>query len=131
MKIRSFLLVFSFLSLLFEVSCFASDQNELVYKDTEIKNNGIHLLPTRFDQPFKQEISVSSNLLEEKMELGISALVVKNNQFEKDLRDLGCVQFINIKKITQGTLDTVKKMYNPERGDFILKPGLQIVYLND
>ncbi|MBY0461765.1 MAG: hypothetical protein K2Q34_01105 [Alphaproteobacteria bacterium] len=55
----------------------------------------------------------------------------KETPLEKELRALGCVQWGEIKELTREIVDEVKGFYNPTRGPFILKPGLQIVYENE
>ena len=55
----------------------------------------------------------------------------KETPLEKELRELGCVQWGEIEVLTRGIVDEVKGFYNPDRGPFILKPGLQIVYENE
>ncbi len=55
----------------------------------------------------------------------------KEPPLEKELRELGCVQWGEIEVLTRGIVDEVKGFYNPDRGPFILKPGLQIVYENE
>lgn len=52
----------------------------------------------------------------------------KETLLEKELRELGCVQWGEIKELTRGIVDEVKHFYNPTRGLFILKPGLHIIY---
>ena len=56
---------------------------------------------------------------------------LKETPLEKELRELGCVQWGEIKELTRDIVDEVKLFYNPTRGLFILKPGLQIVYENE
>ncbi len=55
----------------------------------------------------------------------------KDTLLEYELRRLGCVQWGEIAVITQEILDTVKVFHNPARGNFILKPGLLIVYISE
>ncbi|MDR0606784.1 MAG: hypothetical protein LBG52_00115 [Candidatus Peribacteria bacterium] len=49
---------------------------------------------------------------------------------EKELHDLGCIQWADVGEITSGILSIVKAFHNPERGCFILKPGLTLFYLD-
>ena len=56
---------------------------------------------------------------------------LKYTPLEKRLIDLGCVKWDEIKEITPNTLATIENFYRPEKGNFILQPGLRIVYLND
>jgi hypothetical protein len=55
----------------------------------------------------------------------------KYTPLEKKLVDLGCVKWDQLKEITPATLEIVEKFHRPERGSFILEPGLTILYLND
>jgi len=55
----------------------------------------------------------------------------KQTSLEKELQSLGCVQWSDVKEISPNVLEVVKAMRDPNKGAFILKPGLTIVYLND
>ena len=57
--------------------------------------------------------------------------VSKYTPLEKKLAKLGCVKWDEISEITPDILDTVNKFHNPEKGEFILQPGLSIVYIKD
>lgn len=50
---------------------------------------------------------------------------------EKELRTLGCVQWGDINEITPEIMATVRALHRPEMGEFILKPGLTVIYLNE
>ena len=55
----------------------------------------------------------------------------KETTLEKELNGLGCVQWRDLQEVTPAIVATVREMCNPERGPFVLKPGLSIVYLSD
>jgi hypothetical protein len=54
----------------------------------------------------------------------------KYTPLEKRLGELGCVKWDEL-EITPAILEIVEKFHRPEKGSFILQPGLSILYLND
>jgi hypothetical protein len=56
---------------------------------------------------------------------------LNDSALEKDLRDLGCTNWSDVGEITPRILETVSIMHNPNRGHFVLKPGLSIIYFDD
>lgn len=55
----------------------------------------------------------------------------KLSALEQALKEIGCVQWGEIRDLTPRIVEIAKFMRNPGKGKFILKPGIQILYLED